>query len=375
MAKNSKMNRLALGAAAAILMAGCSLIADVGQFDNATAADDGAAASPEPDGEVADGSRPPGPDGAAEGASTIDARDPTDSGGAGDTFVSDFDGDDAAASSKDSGDATAPSTDSGDATTAPPTDSGAPSSDAGDSALGEVDAADSAALVQDAGNDAPALTWCAAHVSATTLDCHDFDEGNPAAQGFSSNYYSTIFAAVTSSDYVPGSAPSSLLLSTPLLDAGGPWADEQFNDVVSYHDKLELTFSLKIVNFQATSGDVSLFRISYKNSDWAVSLDYQGTTAALNESATFADGGTYVHAHQASLPTFTNWTTVDVLVDFVDQTIAMTYDGVSIVPSQAIESPTQNNPQLFVQSGLNYLASPAKPMMIYYDNIILSAPP
>jgi hypothetical protein len=336
---------LALTATVAILTAACSLVADVGQFDNATAAHDDAAS--EPDGEVADGSLLPEADGAAEGASPIDARDPADAAGVEDTSVSDLDGGDAAAAS----------------------------SDGGDGAVIELDAADSAAPVQDAGNDAAALTWCAAHESATTLDCHDFDEGNPAPTGFSSNYYSSIFAAVTSTDYVPGSAPSSLLLSSPSLDAGGPSANEQFNDLVAYHGKLDLTFSVKIVNFQATSGDVSLFRISYKNTDWSMSLDYQNTSAELNESATLADGGTYNHAHLASQPTFTSWTTVDVLVDFVDHSIAMTYNGISIVASQAIESPTQTNPMLLVQVGLNFLGSPAKPMMIYYDNIVLSAPP
>jgi hypothetical protein len=353
------IKRFALTATVAVLTTACSLVADVGQFDNATAAHDDDFASSEPDGEVADVSMLPGPDGGPEGASTIDARNPTDSAAAVDTFVPGFDG----------GDATAPSTDSGDSggATGPP-------GDAGDGGVMEMDAADSAAPPRDAGTDAAALGWCAAHESTTTLDCHDFDEGNPVSQGFSSNYYSSIFAAVTSTDYVPGSAPSSLLLSTPLLDAGGPSADEQFNDLVTYHGKLELTFSVKIVNFQPTSGDVSLFRISYKNNDWAVSLDFQNTNAELNESATLPDGR-YDHAHQASQPTFTSWTTVDVLVDFVNQTIAMTYNGLSIVASQAIRSPTQTNPTLFVQTGLNFLGSPAKPMTIYYDNIILRAPP
>lgn len=342
MAKSSIIKRLALAASVAILTAACSLVADVGEFDNATAAHDDAAS--QSDGEVADGFLLPEPDGAAEVASPIDGGAPADSARVGDTSVSDFDDGDAAA----------------------------PSSDAGDGAVDAIDASDSAAPVQ----DAAALAWCAAHQSATTLDCHDFDEGNPAPQGFTSNYFSTIFASVTSASYVPGSPPSSLLLSTPLLDAGGPSADEQFNDLVAYHSKLELTFSLKIVNFDPTSGDVSLFRISYNDSHWAVTLDYQNTTAALNESAILVDGGpTTHHAHQASQPPFTDWTTVDVLVDFVGQTIAMTYNGISVVTSQAIESPTETNPMLFVQAGLNFLGSPAKPMMIYYDNILLSAPP
>jgi hypothetical protein len=360
------LKRLALAACGAALTAACSLVADVGQFDNATAArSDGALSSL--DGEADDGSVTPEPDGAGEDASTADVQVAADSAADGDTAVFDVDAGDATARWTDSGDATAPATDSGEA--------GAPATDAGDGATVESDAADSAAPPSDAGKDAAALAWCAAHASPNTLDCHDFDEENAAAAGFTSNYYTSIFAAVTSADYAPGSPPSALLISTPLLDAGGGSANEQFNDIVAHQGKLDLTFSLKIVNFDPTSGDVSLFRISYKDNDWALTFDCQNTMAALNESATLADGETYNHAHLASQPPFTAWTTVDVLVDFVDRTLAMTYNGISVVTGQTIQSPTETNPPLFVQLGLNFLGSPAKPMMIYYDDIVLSTPP
>jgi hypothetical protein len=238
------------------------------------------------------------------------------------------------------------------------------------------DAPDSRTDATAEANAHDAGTWCSSHASATTLDCHDFDEGQPPQSGFASHYFSGHYASVTATDYAPGSPPAALLVTTPQIDAGGPSQDEQFNDVLGFRTKVELSFDLKIVNYDPTAGDVSLFRLSYQGGGWATQFDLHQNGASFTESNAGPDGGaeqtTYVAAQPSALDA---WTNVDCLIDFGNHTMSLWYNGVPIITNQAIRNPDQNKPMLFVQTGLNYLVAPAKPMMIYYDDILLSAPP
>lgn len=232
-----------------------------------------------------------------------------------------------------------------------------------DTVTGSVDA-------QDAGG------WCAAHRSANAIDCYDFDEGQTAQYGFMSHYYTGHFASVTSMDFAPGSPPSSLLVSTPLLDAGEAPQDEQFNDTLAFHNKVELSFALKIVNYDPDAGYISPFRFSYQNGAWAAELDLEQTGAFFNESTALPDGGTRHSTYAAAQPSpLDAWTNVDCLFDLANHTVSLSYDGVAVVTNQAITNPGQTAPAIFVQVGLNFLMSPAKPMMLYYDDIVLSTPP
>ncbi len=227
------------------------------------------------------------------------------------------------------------------------------------------------ALARDAG------TWCASHATTNTSDCHDFDEGQQPQTGFSSHYYTGRYASVTLVDFAPGSPPASLLVSTPMLNAGAQPQDEQFNDVVAFHTKVELSFAVKIVNYDANAGYLSLFRFSFQNGTWALELDLQQQGATFSESSTLPDGGTKRSVYAAAQPSPLNaWTNVDCLIDFGQHTISMSYGGVPVVNSQTITNPAQSKlPGIFVQIGLNYLVAPAKPMMIYYDDILLGTPP
>jgi len=238
---------------------------------------------------------------------------------------------------------------------------------------GSLDAyADAAGSVN--GNDAGG--WCASHASTTTVDCHDFDDGKPPQTGFSNHYYSGHFATVTSADFAPGSPPSALLLSTPSLDAGAPSQDEQFNDILSYHAKVELGFALKIVDYDPNAGYVSLFRASYRDGTWAAELDLQQNGASFVESTKLADGGTEHATYAAALPPVLDaWTDVDCVFDFANHTISLSYNGIPVVTNQHMKNPDPNGQGIFIQTGLNYLVAPAKPMMIYYDNILLGTPP
>jgi hypothetical protein len=242
-----------------------------------------------------------------------------------------------------------------------------------DAGLGPLDAGTDATGSTDA---APAGTWCSTHKSSSTADCHDFDEGQPVQYGFTNHYYSGDFASVTSTDFAPGSPPSALLVSTPLLDAGGPSQDEQFNDVLSFHDKVELSFALKLVNYDASAPYVSLFRFSYQDGAWAAQFDLRQGGAVFNETTALPDGGTSHSTYAAAQPSpLDAWTNVDCLFDFAKHTVSLSFNGVVIVSNQPITNPDQSAPTLFVQAGLNFLVSPAKPMMIYYDNILLNTPP
>jgi hypothetical protein len=354
--------RALLAVTAAAFAAGCNLLADLSQFDNAVEGDSDSS-SP-----VTDGALPV----LGDDAMPVVSEDAT-------PFVS---YDDAF-----SYDAPSPTREeASDGTTQdppdPPPDAGAADGPA-DTGADVPDSEDAAGNGFDSGEggtsapqDAAVPKWCAAHVSSSTFDCHDFDEGKAPSSGFSSNYFSTPFASLTSADYAPGSPPSSLLLTTPSLAAGASGALEQFNDIVPSHGKLELSFAVKIVNYDTSAADVSLFRLSYQASGWVISLDYYGNTANLNEISTLSDGGTYMGKYPATTPAqFDTWNTVDVLVDFNGHTISLDYNGVASVTNQSITNPTENNPTLFVQTALNFLASPAKPMTMYFDDIVISTPP
>jgi hypothetical protein len=314
--------RRPLGAWTAVCMVGCNLVANLDRFDNAVAA-------------------PVDVSSASDDSSAVDANtQPT----------SDVD-----------------SQPAGDAATASNLDAGIDST---------VDIGQDSAPTNDSSTTldvAPeATTWCALHAPVTAFDCHDFDETNDAAAGFTSHFIpsSGDMAQVTSTDYAPGSPPNSLLIATPALDAGG-YEIDQFNDVLLYSNKLEVSFAVKIVNYDSSDGVVSLIRVSYQNNAWAETLDINANTTALDES--WSGGGKA--AHTVTMLSLNAWVSVDLLVDLNTHTQSLTYSGVSALSSTGISNPNESNPALFVQSGLNYLGGPAKPLSIYTDDIVVSTPP
>lgn len=345
-------------------LGGCNLVANLGEFDNAVA--DTVEAAPDGEsliGPVAEASEAGAPGdsivGSEEGGESTDAGvDPPDTAPEPAADVTGGDTDDAM---HDLVDAAPVAMDVADATDA--------ASGAADAALGAADAGKPA-------DPSDGGTWCATHVSSITVDCHDFDEGRSASAGFASNYFSSVFANVTMAAYAPGLAPSALLITTPLLAAGASAAFEQFNDTVSFHDKIELSFALKIANYDSAAPDVSLFRVSYEDNSWAESLDFQQVAANFIETASPPDGGTDRGIHTAAQPsTLTDWTNVDVLYDFAGHTVTLSYNGVAVVIDQAIQNLAPGTPSIFVQVGLNFLQAPTQSMMIYYDNILLETPP
>ena len=363
---------LAAGAPVAFLavahLAGCNLVANLGQFDDAVPASaailgedgagNGSAVSAQPDAPTSSSdssmgsSIPPTTDSSADAAMNSMTDEAT-----GEPAV-----DSSVASAPDSAnepDAAMEAATAEDATAAA-TDSSTPES-AADSASGTADGSGT-------GN------WCVAHASTINYDCHDFDEGEAAAVGFSSHYYSGTFAAVTSADYAPNSAPSSLLVSTPALGDAGT-ADNQFNDVLAYHAKLEVSFAIKIVDYDPNVGNLSVFRVSYKDNKWAETLDLHGTTATLTEVWTPSGGGAGETDHAVTMPSLAAWILVDLVVDLGGHTQSMTYNGVSALTGAAISNPADNNPTLFVQSGLNFLIGPAKTMFLYWDDLVVATPP
>jgi hypothetical protein len=375
----------ALIAAPVCALAGCNLVANLGEFDNAV----GATVDAAPDREsviepVAEANEAGAPGdsivGNEDGGESMDTGvDPPGTApvAAADVIGVDTDdamllADDAAPQGMNVGDTADAASGAADAASGA-TDA---ASGATDAASGAADAASGAADAGEPADPSDGGTWCATHVSSITVDCHDFDEGRSASAGFTSNYFSSVFANVTMAAFAPGSAPSALLITTPLLATGANAAFEQFNDTVSFHDKIELSFALKIANYDSAAPDVSLFRVSYEDNSWAESLDFQQVAANFIETASPPDGGSYRGTHTAAQPsTVTDWTNVDVLYDFVGHTVTLSYNGIAVVTDQAIQNLSAGTPSIFVQVGLNFLQAPAQSMMIYYDNILLQTPP
>jgi hypothetical protein len=75
------------------------------------------------------------------------------------------------------------------------------------------------------------------------------------------------------------------------------------------------------------------------------------------------------------MPTLNAWVSMDLLVDLNAHTQSLAYDGVSALSVPGISNPTESNPALFVQAGLNWLSGPAKAMSIFWDDIVVSTPP
>ncbi len=241
------------------------------------------------------------------------------------------------------------------------------------------DAGTDAKMDADAGvaaNDAG--TWCAAHRTATTVDCYDFDEGQPALFGFATHYFTGNYTSVISTDFAPGSSPSALLVSTPSLFVGAQPAYEQLGNMLSFHPKVEVSFAVKVVGYDANAPDVSLFRIAYPNSAWGVDFDLLQGGAGFIETTGLLFGGkrsTYPAAPPSPIDA---WNTVDCVFDFVNHTVSLSYNGVAVLSGQPIMNPDQIGPigpNIFSDMGLNYLGAPAKPMLLYYDDILLTTPP
>jgi hypothetical protein len=345
-------------------LAGCSLVANLGQFDDAVPAsatvvgDDGAgngsAVAIQPDAPASSAHSSMG----SSVQPTIDSSSDAAVNPMTDTTASGQPTDSAVDSAPDPDAAIEPDS-ATDSATEPATDVEASAADAANETAGGPEAG----------------PWCVGHASTINVDCHDFDEGNAAPVGFSTHYYSGNFAAVTSADHAPSSAPSSLLISTPALGDGGT-ANNQFNDTLSYHSKLELSFAVKIVDYDPNVGNLSVFRLSYKDNKWAETLDLHGATATLTEVWTPSGGGTGQTNHTVTMPSpLDAWTLVDIVVDLGGHTQSMTYNGVSALTGSEISNPADNNPTLFVQSGLNFLIGPAKTMFLYWDDLIVATPP
>ncbi|MGA2449986.1 MAG: hypothetical protein ABTD50_15005 [Polyangiaceae bacterium] len=360
-----------IGALAAL--AGCNLVADLGQFDNAISASADAATLSDDSSTPIDAG--PGVPLDASPGVPLDAS-PDVSLDASPDISLDASPDVSLDASPGVPHDASPGT-ALDATAGPDVDTGTGSAlDAGtdstldaaqdSTAAGESDAASAPDGAAEAGS------WCALHAPATAFDCHDFDETSDASAGFTSHFIpaSGEMAQVTSTDYAPGSPPNSLLIATPALDAGG-YEIDQFNDVLLYHNKLEVTFALKIVGYVSTDGVVSLLRVSYQNNAWAETLDITANAAALNES--WSNGGKAAHA--VAMPTLNAWVNVDLLVDLNGHTQSLAFDGVGEISDGGISNPNESNPALFVQSGLNYLGGPAQPLSIYTDDIVVNNPP
>jgi hypothetical protein len=249
-------------------------------------------------------------------------------------------------------------------------DSGS-SVDAGADVIADSARADVGPADVEADEPSAPTSWCALHAPTYTIDCHDFDESLDASGGFSSHYTTAAgdFSRVTSADYAPGSAPNSLLFSTPTVDTGSTTFD-QFNDFLSYHGKLEISFSVKITNYDVNVGLLSLFIVSYQNGDWSEGIYIQGSTTTLVEVVSSVRT-----IHSVSSIPINTWVHVDLTIDLNAHTQIFTYNNVSALSNNATINPTESSPKLLVQAGLNYIAGPAKPMQIYWDDMLVDTPP
>jgi hypothetical protein len=332
----------------------CSLVANLGQFDNAKLASTDAAPT--------DGSASTSNDGAVMADAGTDSTVGSDDAASSDEASL---SDDASAS-----------------------DAGSSGDDADGSALGDasmdasahqVDSGDAGERDAEAG---PTPTWCVANSPPSFVACIDFDEGRTYAQvealdWSSAPYFEPYdFGSLDTTDYAPGSPPDCLLLTTPELDAGGVPAQEQFTQNTKFQTSVDVSFALKITNFDSTVTDLSLIRIAYTDSSWTASLDLNESNSQVLETIVPVDGGanTYV-SHPVPLPPLNQWVNVDFRVDSAANTVTLSYGTVQALPTTGVLTHPQATPSMSVEIGVNYLqpstASPLEPMEIRYDNVLV----
>jgi hypothetical protein len=382
-------------------LAGCAAIANLDQFDNAVAAGDSGG---DDDGTSPDARKPPnGPTSDARSDVVVDATFESSGKPSVDTGLDasvdatvegavDAPADSSVESSLDStieSDSVSP-TDSvasestprpdsmaDDGSSDSPNDTSVPdtrSPPSIDSSADVVEAQTTDVSVPSDATDAspPANTWCLLHASALVFDCHDFDEGKSVAAGFTSRSNSGDYVSITSTDYAPGSSPSSMLVSTPALDGGSAY--DQLNDILPYHRKLELSFAVKIVHLDPSSGMLSLFRVSYQNGDWSEMLMIKSNGTALYEWWPLADGGTGSSLHTVTAIPLGSWVLVDLVVDLDAHTQSFSYDGASALATATISNRSETNPALEVQTGLNQVIGPSSAVTVDWDDIVVSTP-
>jgi hypothetical protein len=243
---------------------------------------------------------------------------------------------------------------------------GAARTDGGDSGGGDPGGGDSGA--GDAGS------WCRANSTTNTASCRDFDEGKQIAALWSISYFTpSDFSSIDLTDHAPGSAPSSLLFSTPQVAAGDS-AQGQLVDHLQFVSDVTLQFALKIANFDPGAGDVSLVRVAYQSGNWAVSLDFNGGVGNVLEAFLPPDGGAQTTAsHPVSQPNFQTWTTVLLDVDINAQRVYLSYDGVSVANGVVLSNPPNaSTSAISVTVGANYIGGPAQPMSISYDDVLIN---
>jgi len=268
-------------------------------------------------------------------------------------------GADAFAGTPSAGDASRDTASAGDASSGP--------ASAGDAFSGPTGG-------QEAGMDAGARSWCAANMTANTVYCNDFDETNATIKGtWDSIFISASDCASFDSPVDAPSRPNTLLLSTPVVSSASTY-QEQFAKYPTNVNSETLRFALKIVGFDANAKDVSLARIGYKSGAWAVSFDLSAAGAELNESVARPDGGPLTTiVHPVAQPPLGVWTTIALTVDSAGKKLSLSYDGSAVaIQGAAIMNPTSPGAAFSTILGVNYLAGPAQPMQIFYDNISIT---
>jgi hypothetical protein len=313
--------------------------------------------------------------------------------------------------------------------------------DAGDAAVDGVAPGDAP------GGDAPnplGTSWCSVNVDQATVLCADWDEGRAdsyvtyepcVGTGCSANNQQWNLNQVGGTDgldradYALGSAPASLDIET--VCTGGTGADcqsttasqLQFIQTVTAPHGVVFSFALKIPNFDLNATDVSLVTLG-NGGDWRLSLDYAGGTNP-NSDNQFLE----IHTDDAGVSTitktvisfpdfFTNpclssgdagteggvdpadagdagdggiciggWINFEMMVDLLGTSATcvssggpcatVTYDGQNAIVGGGtvipISPPTLASWQVLI--GANYIQAPAQPMSLHYDNVKVEALP
>jgi hypothetical protein len=269
-------------------------------------------------------------------------------------------------------------------------------------------------------------SWCSANFDDATLLCDDFDEGRadqfltyPYGAVWSINQAGGT-DGINRVDYAPGSAPFSMEVitacSTGTDGCQSAASQDQFTATVTAPSGVILSFALKIEDFDVTAGDVSLVTVGNGNfggGGWRLSLDYMGGAGSSQntffEYFTFDGGADSYNKTLIEFPDFTDpclsagdggvpdagdggicvggWVTIQIMADYIGTSAVcattggpcatITYNGQSAILGGgsviAITPPSMPTTQVLL--GANYIQTSAQAMHLQYDNIKVEALP
>jgi hypothetical protein len=272
---------------------------------------------------------------------------------------------------------------------------GSSGGDAGADARAVGDATSPAPLDGSSGGDSPdsSAPFCESLSPAPTF-CDDFDEGDSGSFATWDQVIQSSLGSVSRSTTFAYSAPYSMLAQTSAVSSGTYAEADVLKEFATFAQQgvsISMSFEMNLQAWDSsTSGQIIAAEVIFKNSSTQFnqivlnldSLGTSGVSAQIAENAQGADGGEagYNSYPLDSHPATQSWTKVEIDLSIpsyqgsTSNTVSVKLDGQTVLASQALSVSIQGGIP-WVHLGIGYVATPATPWIVYYDNFVADITP